>query len=366
MSKTLNVIYRHPKLALSALGVAIVTAAFLAPAASRSHAATTLPGDINGDQKVDIFDLSILLSNFGKTAAQTPSPTATATPTKTPVSTTTPVGTPQPATKIQGDVAQIEPGLLSKAGVFYFGGFEGTPSFTTAMKSTAVSRAQNSAVITGPEAFQNKTFRVFYAKGTQSTSTPDKGGSNFNINFDSSGINVGAKDKVYLRYYVRFQPGFQFVMGGKLPGMAGGTNNSGGNKPTGYDGWSGRLMWRTGGAIQNYMYLPTDTGVYGEEMNWTYGGTARKFTPGKWQCVEMQYTMNTPGQSNGIARSWLDGDLALSRTNVRYRETTKLAIDNFTFSTFFGGSGPQWASTQDQYIYYDNIVMSSQPIGCAK
>ncbi len=57
-----------------ALGLAILAgfAYFMTPSVRHSHAATALPGDINKDSKVDIFDLSVLLSNFGKTTAGVP------------------------------------------------------------------------------------------------------------------------------------------------------------------------------------------------------------------------------------------------------------------------------------------------------
>jgi hypothetical protein len=218
---------------------------------------------------------------------------------------------------VLGERAFAEAGLGSRAGVFYFGGFEGSP-WTTSMKTTTPQRSQNLSVVTGLNAFSSKSLRVLYPKGSQSDApepTPGKGGTNWKVKLDSTGLNVGAKDQVYLRYYLRFQPNFQFVKGGKLPGMAGGTSNSGGDVPTGYDGWSGRLMWRTGGAVVNYMYLPTSA-TWGTDLAWNYGGTTRKFVPGKWHCVEMQYKMNTVGSSNGVARSWLDGALALERTNL--------------------------------------------------
>ncbi len=82
--KTLNIIS-------SVVGVVMLTI-LLGSVVSRSKAATTLPGDINGDGKVDIFDLSILLSNFGKTQTGTPSvtPSGSTTPMVTPVATSPP------------------------------------------------------------------------------------------------------------------------------------------------------------------------------------------------------------------------------------------------------------------------------------
>ena len=299
------------------------------------------------------------------TSSPTPTPTATPAPTITGTDAPAPAPAPMPST-VLGERSFAEAGLASKSGVFYFGGFEGSP-WTTTMKATDPQRSQNVSVISGSSAFASKSLRVLYPKGSQSDApepTPGKGGTNWKVKLDSTGLNVGGKEQVFLRYYLRFQPSFQFVKGGKLPGMAGGTSNSGGSIPTGYDGWSGRLMWRTGGEVVNYMYLPTSS-TWGTDLAWNHGGSTRKFVPGQWHCVEMQYAMNTVGSSNGIARSWFDGSLALERTNLLYRKTSALKVDNFTFSTFFGGSGSEWASPSNQYIDYDNIVMSTERIGCA-
>lgn len=54
-----------------------------------------------------------------------------------------------------------------------------------------------------------------------------------------------------LSYEVAFDAGFDWVQGGKLPGLRGGLNEtgcSGGNEATGLDCFSTRLMWRTAGA----------------------------------------------------------------------------------------------------------------------
>ncbi len=80
-------------LLLSFATLAIIGAVFTGTVL-RSHAATTIAGDINADGKVDIFDLSILLSNFGKTVSGTATPIPT---TSTPVATTQPA-TPPPTT----------------------------------------------------------------------------------------------------------------------------------------------------------------------------------------------------------------------------------------------------------------------------
>ena len=54
-----------------------------------------------------------------------------------------------------------------------------------------------------------------------------------------------------LTYEVAFDTYFDWVKGGKLPGLRGGLNStgcSGGNKADGLDCFSSRLMWRKNGA----------------------------------------------------------------------------------------------------------------------
>jgi hypothetical protein len=58
-------------------------------------------------------------------------------------------------------------------------------------------------------------------------------------------------NSMLLSYELAFDEGFDWVKGGKLPGLRGGPNPdgcSGGNEPNGTDCFSTRLMWRTNGA----------------------------------------------------------------------------------------------------------------------
>lgn len=146
-----------------------------------------------------------------------------------------------------------------------------------------------------------------------------------------------------------------------MPGLAGGDANTGKVKPTGYDGWSARMMWRTYGSAVQYMYHPDQPNAAGQDFPWDLNGQ-RYFTKGQWHKVETRIKMNSPGQRNGIVQSWFDGKLALNRQNVRFRNTNDFAINWFLFSTFFGGSDQTWAAAKQEYAYFDNIIISTKPI----
>jgi len=88
--------------------------------------------------------------------------------------------------------------------------------------------------------------QVQYAAG--SYENVDDGGAQLYALWNSSG---NAFQSMLLSYEVAFDFGFEWVKGGKLPGMRGGpdpNNCSGGNQATGTNCFSSRVMWRTNGA----------------------------------------------------------------------------------------------------------------------
>ena len=160
-----------------------------------------------------------------------------------------------------------------------------------------------------------------------------------------------------VRYDVMFQKGFHFVRGGKLPGLFGGTGNTGGDKPTGNDGFSARMMWREGGRAVQYLYYPDQPGRYGHQIPWTNqeNGEQIRFNPGQWHTVVHQIVMNTPGKHDGMLRGFFDGQLVLEIDDLRFRDTDDFAIDGFLLSTFFGGGDTSWQSTAEETVYFDNF-----------
>jgi len=172
-------------------------------------------------------------------------------------------------------------------------------------------------------------------------------------------------EELYVAYDIRFAAGFDFVRGGKLPGLCGSDVsqapntgcNTGGGYPTGYDGWSARGMWRENGELENYVYHASQRNFYGDDEFWNV-----RATPGVWHRVEHRVVLNTPGRKNGILEAWFDGRKVLSLNNFEYRKTNTIGINLFYFSTFFGGNDISWAPTTDQTMNFDNFVMSTDKI----
>jgi hypothetical protein len=169
---------------------------------------------------------------------------------------------------------------------------------------------------------------------------------------------VGPSDSLDLRYFVRFPSGFDFVKGGKLPGMYGGTVNNGKKIPNGTNGLSTRYMWRSEGRGEVYAYLPTSQS-HGTSLgrgNWT-------FTPGPWHEIEQAVDLNVPGQSNGRIRVWFDSKLVLDQTGLVFRTTDSLKIEGLFFSTFFGGGDPSWATPVNTYVDFADFALGPGPQG---
>jgi polysaccharide lyase-like protein len=160
-------------------------------------------------------------------------------------------------------------------------------------------------------------------------------------------------DVLDLTYQVRFPEGFDFVKGGKLPGLFGGTVTSGQRIPDGTNGFSTRYMWRADGAGEVYAYLPTS-----EEHGTSLGRGCWSFQPGYWTTISQRVGLNTPGQRDGRISVWQDDQLVLDRSGLEFRTTDQLRIDGLFFSTFFGGDDPSWASPVDQHVEFSGFTLT--------
>jgi hypothetical protein len=171
-------------------------------------------------------------------------------------------------------------------------------------------------------------------------------------------MSSGPADEMHLRYCVRFPEGFDFVKGGKLPGLYGGTVTSGQHIPDGANGFSTRLMWRASGAGEVYAYLPGSI-----QHGTSIGRGTWTFRPGSWDCIEQQVTLNTPGKSDGQIVVWANGCPVIRESGLVFRTTGRLRIDGLFFSTFFGGSDRSWSTPVDQHVEFSDFQVSPHPVG---
>lgn len=80
----------------------------------------------------------------------------------------------------------------------------------------------------------------------------------------------------------------------------------------------------------------------------------------RWYCVEARVRLNDPGQANGVQEFWIDGGLEARREGLDFvRAYTDYALNAIFFENYWNDGSPQ-----TQARYFDNIVVSTQPIGC--
>ncbi len=207
-------------------------------------------------------------------------------------------------------------------------------------------------IIEGTDAYRGRSLRVHYPLGAV---RPTDGGAQWKLDLN------GTFEELHLSYRVRFGAEFDFVRGGKLPGLVGGSAPTGCVEDT--TGFSARGMWRPGGAAVQYLYFPEKVEACGDDYPYLSGGSAVAFSKGVWHLVEHRLVMNTPGQHDGVLEAWFDGELVLAEPTFLYRlEQAAYSIDALYFSTFFGGSDATWAPTKHETIDFDEFLLCTGPI----
>ena len=80
----------------------------------------------------------------------------------------------------------------------------------------------------------------------------------------------------------------------------------------------------------------------------------------KWYCVESHVKLNDPGQSNGIQEFWVNGKLEARSSNLNFVGSyTDYGLNAVLLENYWNAGSPQV-----QERYFDNFVVSTQPIGC--
>lgn len=241
--------------------------------------------------------------------------------------------------------------------VFFFEGFE-TSSYTTHF--TDVSHTQNQTL--ADEAFDGEKCLRIRVNGN------DHYGASIQYRFAKT--DIPEPEALYARYYVKFGDNWDPGRGGKLPGPAGtyGRAGWGGRKVDGTDGWSARMGFQRSKTndketqVYFYTYHADMQGTYGDNLLWNIENRG-SLKNGQWYCIETFVQMNTPGKNDGILRGWVNGELAMERTNLRFRDIPDLKIEGFWVNLYYGG---KWAAPQDMDVYFDNVALSFQPIGPAQ
>lgn len=178
--------------------------------------------------------------------------------------------------------------------------------------------------------------------------------------------------EVYWRIYVRYPSGWQGGGADKL------------SRATSFvsaDSWAQSMIahvW-SGGDAASWDYLFVDpasgtdsTGVirtttYNDFTNLRWlgarKGAAAVFAPaalGRWHCVEAHARLNSAGQADGLFESWVDGQPDALREGLNWvGNYTAYGINAVFIENYWNAGSPV---SQERYL--DNLVVSTQRIGC--
>ncbi|KAK8864571.1 hypothetical protein IAR55_001821 [Kwoniella newhampshirensis] len=240
-------------------------------------------------------------------------------------------GSPEPSSS-----SSSNPSLSSTATSMPYGNDTGTvdaASFSMATGGEVWGRTHNS-------------LQVFYPKGSINPGNSPQGGTEF---YARPLESITQATNASLEYSVYFPADFDFVKGGKLPGLYGGHKGcSGGNAAE--DCFSTRLMWRTGGLGELYLYAPKDKqtpslcqtkpkSICDAAYGLSIGRGAWKFALGDWTTIRQDVWLNTPGQNDGGFNIWINGRLVLTASDVRYRENAETCVQGEGSDTINALSG---------------------------
>lgn len=205
---------------------------------------------------------------------------------------------------------------------------------------------------------------------------------------------VAAHDRLYARWYVAYEPGFNFDAPNHGSALFAGDRNyvgQSGSRPSGSDFFIAGLDYGLGSALyphsyRSYVYYPgmyqdcTDPNgsCWGDSLPCVYDtGQSYCTTPtdlptvtppqlaaGTWYCVELMIDGGTPTSSSAGADGgldfWINGvEQAPSHLHHWMRASASVKPDILWISLFHHDG-----THSIEGVYYDNIVVSTDRIGC--
>jgi hypothetical protein len=134
------------------------------------------------------------------------------------------------------------------------------------------------------------------------------------------------KSTVCLSYQILLPSDFDFNLGGVLPGVFGGVEQSN-------DRFLVQLGWRQGGAIGATNHVTLDG------KKWKQQAEAEGYTipRGRWVKIDQEVILNEPDLENGVLRVWLDGTLAIDKADIAYRVKPDIALAGVAADVFYNG-----------------------------
>ncbi|EIW80200.1 polysaccharide lyase family 14 protein [Coniophora puteana RWD-64-598 SS2] len=212
-----------------------------------------------------------------------------------------------------------------------------------------------------------------YPKGSINPRSDREGGSVFYIAGPPDFAKALEESReALISYRVLLDAEWEWVRGGKMPGMYGGEGDlayhcSGGRQSERCRCFNLRLMWRAHGHGELYAYLPpSDTNknrlsavpprsIVNPDYGVSAGRGAFIWPKARWVTLAERVRLNDVGQANGEVQVWVDGQSVINVNGLILRENADSRIKGIHFSTFFGGHEPEWASPKDLRAWFSDF-----------
>lgn len=181
--------------------------------------------------------------------------------------------------------------------------------------------------------------------------------------------------EIYWRIDIRHQPGWEGGGGDKLSRATVIASKN----------WQQGMIahvWSGGKSDQwDYLVMDPASGIsadgklastkYNDFQNLRWMGGERGKTPlfrkdhtGSWYCVVAHAKLNTPGKEDGVFELWVDGKLQAARYDLNWHANWNLQPDSYGINAVFFENYWNKGSVKEQERYFDNILISTQPISC--
>lgn len=227
---------------------------------------------------------------------------------------------------------------------------------------------EGSGDLDSQEAFgqTGKSMHCFYNKGSRGT-----GGRKVFFGDSPTGGNRIVRpgetyDEIYFRLYVKHEVGWT---GGHPAKLARATSLVTGQ-------WAQAMIAHVWGSGKDAITLDPASGVKGHtvvtrkyndfsNLKWLGNKPMSEYPisatseSGYWVLLECRVKLNTPGKSDGLNQLWIDGRLECERRNLNLRgQYDKHGINAVFLESYWNQGSPV-----KQSRWYDNFVISTQPIG---
>jgi hypothetical protein len=198
------------------------------------------------------------------------------------------------------------------------------------------------------------------------------------------------QDVVFLRYYSKFDPGFDQVGSSHNGSTISAHYHKDGRATPGepadgknkflccFENWRGEAKTRSPGELNIYCYHPGQATGYGDHFfpsgkvlpnSSARSGAAtfgKQFAArpdivpelGRWYCFEFMVKANTVGKRDGRVACWLDGKLIADFPNLRFRDVASLKIDHLGIGLHIGSN-----TARENKKWYDDVVAATSYIG---